>query len=664
MTTTPKAKREKHYLVNFSQLANLTNELPQYFIFFDTETRQAADKALIGQKKYDIVKNTLKLGWACFWNRRSEREEWFYIDNIRSFHKWLGAIFSETKNAGVWIIAHNIVFDAIITDIWALLEKRNYTSEFVYSKGMSYIQKLKNKSEKNIILLNSGNIFPGSLEEMGKAIDKPKMEIDFESCTMSELSDYCRNDTDVLLTFFKYWLDFIDFNELGKMRYTISAQALEAFKKRFCKDYIVLDDNMDNLRFERSAYYGGRTEIFYTGKVKEPVYCYDVNSMYPHVMRENYFPTEYIFDKFNPEIPLVRYYISRGWQMIAECYLETEEPAYPYREGELLFPVGKFKTTLATPEIIYALESDVLKGFGKVSFYHSAQVFKDYIDFFYGERVKYKAQKNSREGIMKLFLNGLSGKFGQKSAKWEQITVDQVKQLYPDFNLDQWLLGEYKLQRFIVNGVMINPKLRYIGNELQVSTDQDESDFSFPAISAHITSYARVLLWKYIKYCRKSDIKVYYCDTDSLFTSKELPEELISKDKLGKLKQEKIYPYGIEFKGLKNYAELDRTGNIILKDNNNKYIYLDDEKLINESKIIKGDSWKLKGISKNAVMVDRNTFIQEEWSGISKQQYYLRFGRKAGEYWILYIKKEIQGEIKKGKILSDGSIVPFELQGF
>jgi hypothetical protein len=68
---------------------------------------------------------------------------------------------------------------------------------------------------------------------------------------------------------------------------------------------------------------------------------------------------------------------------------------------------------------------------------------------------------------------------------------------------------------------------------------------------------------------------------------------------------------------------------------------------------------EIKGVSQKAVMVDKNHFIQEEWGGISKQQYYLRYGRKPGEYWILYVKKEIKEEIKKGQLTASGDIQPY-----
>jgi hypothetical protein len=43
-----------------------------------------------------------------------------------------------------------------------------------------------------------------------------------------------------------------------------------------------------------------------------------------------------------------------------------------------------------------------------------------------------------------------------------------------------------------VNGEDITPHIRYIGNELQISEEETESNISFPAIAAHVTAYARM----------------------------------------------------------------------------------------------------------------------------------------------------------------------------
>lgn len=666
--------RKKKYLVNFDDMdkSNNIRNNPTHFIFYDTETNQHEEVKKIGKKEYKTVVNTLKMGWACFYDSEKEIVEWCYFEDLKTFYKFINHVIEITGKKVLWIIAHNIVFDNIITDLWNFFKKKDYTTTFIHSKGMSYIHKIrktyllksgKTSTEKNILLVNNGNIFPAKLSDIGETVGFPKLEIDFNNYTHEEMKIYCKRDVEILLVFWQQWIKFIKDNDLGCVKFTISSQAMEAFKKRFCEHYIVLDDDLDNLEFERKAYYGGRTEIFYKGRVREKIFYNDVNSMYPFVMKFKDFPIQYKFKKRCPSIEQVKHYLDQGFLLMAEVHIKTKLNAYPYKkDGTLLFPKGEFTTYLATPEILEALKNNDVVGFGEVSLYRGANIFAEYIDFFYNNRLALKALKNKQEALFKLFLNTLYGKFGQKTDKWENITIEQIQEIDPDFDFDKWIMDEYKIPKIILNGEDVTPKIRYIAGQLQYSGEEEESNISFPAISAHVTSYARMVIWDAIKYCKKHKIKYYYCDTDSIFTSNELPKEIVDEKELGKFKVEKVYEHGVAFINLKNYCPLNASGKIELQTDKGDTIVLDDETFLNESKIIKGKNWKMKGVSNSAQLLSQTKFIMEEWGGLAKQEYYTKFGRKDGEFWVIYKEKENKGTIKKGNLKRNGDILPFDLK--
>lgn len=704
-------RRTRKLLQDLDNRSKGVRNNPVHFIFFDTETAQTTEVKKIGNKKYKTVINTLQLGWCVYWNREINHSEWLYFENVEEFHKFITHVTSIAKNKTIWIVAHNIVFDNFITDIWNYLSIKKYEVSFIHSKGMVFLQKLGRyttkenkkgnevrKSASQIMLVNNGNLFPEKLENIGETIGFPKLKVNFQESSKEEIKIYCKRDVEILLEFWKQWAVFISENDLGSLKYTISSQSMEAFKHKFCQHNIVIDDDLDVISFERKAYYGGRTEIFYKGAVQKKINYYDVNSMYPYVMRNFNYPTEHKFTKINPLIEQVEFYIKKGWLLIAECYIDTKINAYPCKqENTLLFPIGKFKTYLATPEIIEALKNNDIKKFGRVELYKGSNIFKDYIDFFYNKRVELKRdcmykkgrciklphQKfknnhilcntelcykcefkgNKQEKMYKLFLNSLYGKFGAKTDKWQPIKLEDVKTLDPEFDLTEWILDNYKIPKILIDGIDLTPKLRYIGNELQMSGEEGEDSNSFPAIAAHVTSYARMVIWKAIKYCQENGIG-FYCDTDSIFTDIELPPELVDENDLGKFKIEKVYAYGVEFINLKNYCALNENGKKVVKDENDNLIEIDENTfVVRESKILKGKEWKMKGVSAGAELKNENTFIQQEWGGLPKQEYYTKFGRKAGEFWIIYKEKSNKGTIKKGRVKGK-VIVPFELEEF
>lgn len=673
-------RTQRKFLVNFennSKNKGVRNN-PFHFFFFDTETKQETVEKRIGKKTYKTIINKLDMGWCCYWNRESNRRYWNYFETIEEFNHFLTQAINISGDKSLWIIAHNIVFDSFITDIWEYLKTKKYETQFIHSKGMVFIQKLRKtkvyvnkkgeekiQTVKNILLVNNGNIFPEKLENIGETIGYPKLKVDFKTSSREEINTYCKRDVEILVEFWKQWIEFIDTNKLGNIKFTISSQSMEAFKRRFCKEYVVLDNDIENLEFERQSYYGGRTEIFYKGTVKSKVYYYDVNSMYPHVMRNFRYPTEHKFTKNNPSIEQILYYIEKGYLINAECYLDTKNNYYPVKmNNTLMFPIGKFKTYLATPEIIEAINNNDLVKFGKVGIYKSANIFEEYIDFFYNKRLELKREGNKQEKMYKLFLNSLYGKFGQKMDKWIKTTIEEIRAFDLDFDFDNWIMDLYKIPKILIGGLDVTPKIRYIAGELQLSGEETESDMSFPIIASHVTSYARMIILTAIKYCKEHNIKYYYCDTDSIFTDKELPEEIVNENELGKYKIEKIFDHGVEFINLKNYCGLSPDGHKIVTNDNNDKIILENESLLKESKILKGEYWKMKGVSNKAIMIDENNFIVQEWGGLPKQEYYRKFGRKPGEFWIIEKHKTNHGKINKGSLLNNGNINPFELEDF
>lgn len=644
---------------------------PEHFIFFDTETKQKTENKNIGTKTYETIINTLDMGWICYWNTVTDQDEWFYFDNIPDFQKYIKSVFQRTKNKSVWMVAHNIVFDALITKLWDLFPQENYKTDFIHSKGMVFIQKMTNlKNRKSISLVNNGNIYPEKLENIGETVGLPKLEIDLKTSDRSDIKIYCKRDVEILLKFWRVWMSFIKTNKLGGIKYTISSQSMEAYRQRFCKSVIVLDDDLENLEFERKAYYGGRTEIFYKGIVRKPIYYYDVNAMYSFVMKQYSYPTKFVFKKEAPSIKYVSDMIDKGWLIIAECNIATVKNCYPVKDSStLLFPIGNFKTYLATPEVVEGLENNDIVSFGRVSFYKGEKIFIDYVNFFYEFRLLLKSQNNKQEKLPKLLSNTLYGKFGQMTDTWENTTIEEIQKIDKNFDLNDWIMGDYKLPRIIMDGIDIMPQLRYIGEQLQISSKREETAMSFPAIAAHVTSYARLIIYNVMEYCKVNHIKGYYCDTDSIFTDQEIHADFIDNKELGKMKLEKIYQNGVEFINLKNYCPLNEDGlkNIISINEAGEHhkVNLDTETIIEDSKVLiqKGSEWKMKGVSESATVIDENTFIIQEWGGIDRQQYYIKFGRKSGEFWIILKQKINKNIIHKGDLDVEGNITPFVKEG-
>lgn len=299
---------------------------------------------------------------------------------------------------------------------------------------------------------------------------------------------------------------------------TASSQSMEIFRREFQNQSILCtDDNIQN--FCRESYFGGRTEVF--KQVGHNLNLYDINSLYPSAMLKN-LPLEYIgetntFDGRN------------GFYRIEAYCPEMYIPVLPVKtaKGKLIFPTGYIKGVYHTSEIIEAMKhgytiNKVIEG---KLFTESNEFFKDYINYWYDQRLKAK-KGDFYDYTAKLFMNGLYGKFGQKEER-KELTFEPKTEDYEPWG-DLELFEKYGLY---------------------TETVSRRANFQLVHIAAAITAMARCMLLNYLK---ANERNVYYCDTDSAFLSCEIKHG----SELGQMKLEKS-GFSAKFRGPKNYLIKD-----------------------------------------------------------------------------------------------------------
>jgi len=326
-------------------------------------------------------------------------------------------------------------------------------------------------------------------------------------------------------------------------------------------------------------------------------------------MRNNEYPVRYLHLKHGATLTAFARLLKDN-AVVAKVLIETDEAVYGVRRDRLVFPVGRFWTTLCTPELKYALEAGHLRKVETVVTYAQENIFRSYVDKFYGLRLGFKSAGAAEyEELCKKMLNSLYGKFGQKGENWLKIGDCP---------------GELDREELLFNmGGRRVTKLRYLMGEIFLMTGCDESFDSFPAIAAHVTAYGRLFLWGLMQ--RVGSGNYFYCDTDSLIVNETGLQKLrgdINQTGLGGLKIEESCSH-LSIRGLKDYST--------------------------ESKNV------TKGIRKNAVKLSEGVYQQQLWPSFRGL---LRSGH-ADTYRVQTIVKHLHREYKKGEVRTDGSIVPF-----
>jgi len=593
--------RKPHALKPVKSLA-----MPRRIIFVDTETKP--DELPDGR-----IKQILKLGVCCHYckghDRHIQKVQW---QDFRAAFEFWDFVFERCQpKQKLWVVARSLAFDFTVLKGWKYLREAGYKLKFFHCKGSTVIISVRKKG-KSILFVDSLNWFRETLKQTGERIGLPKLEIDFKTCSDSELLTYCHRDVEIELENFKLFMRFLESNAVSRLCYTLGSTAMSAYLLSHYHEKIFIHNNKEAIDLERASYRGGRVECFYIGDKKDDVsYVLDVNSLYAFVMSNNLYPVKYhkIHKRITPR-RLSACLSSRG--ATAKVLINTDEPIYAIRRERTIFPVGRFWAVLTTPELKYAFSHGHIEQVSDCVIYEQADIFSSFVKRMYALRLKCKAKgQGNYQVFCKYLLNSLYGKFGQKAEAWTKIgdcpdEPDRVELLF--------VQGEHRTRQ-----------IRYLLGEIFELTGYEECFNSFPAISSHVTAYGRLYLWELVKQAGIGH--VFYCDTDSLIVDKVGLDNLENKmdsTVLGMLKLEETTEC-LTIRGLKDYTTVGKS--------------------------------VIKGIRKNAVRLKENVYKQEKWPSFRGT---LR-GTDANIYTIETVIKYLSREYTKGNVDINGSVTPFVL---
>jgi len=587
---------------------NKSSNFPNELICFDTETNQ--NVLLTGD-----IEQTFKLGVAVYRHKRKSRD--------KSTEIWLETVDSDelcdfiiTKcnvKEKLYVISANIWFDIRVSTMLNYLKKRKWRNKMLVVNGMTIILSFI-KDKKHIVFINFQNYFRVSVAVMGKILNLPKLGVDFGTVTIPELFRYCRRDTEIIYKAMITLFDFQKKHDLGAFGYTQPMIAFNAYRHRFMKHKLLVHKNDKVVKLEREGYYGARTECFKIGPyTKTPLVQIDINSMYPDQMLKQKYPTKLAYSGSNCKLSTLDHFCRQGCVM-AKVLIETDEPVYPVTiENKTTFPIGSFEANLCTPELVYALKHNHIKAVKYYAYYWGANIFTEYITYFYNLRLEYKKLKNTAyDSFCKYMLNALYGKFGQKS----DLVIDDILT-----NNDK----DCRITEYHADKKCYITTTHFFGRMIKTVSKQLEGRNSIVSISAHVTAYGRMKLWEYIKKIGRDNL--FYCDTDCLIMY-DRPDLLklipLSDTILGDFKIEKRATK-IVIHSLKDY-HFDR-------------------------------SIKIKGVSKRAEHICKNTYEQYIFPGMFSEL-------KAGIDKPYTVKKQVKVLKRcynKGIVHKNGSVTPFTL---
>jgi hypothetical protein len=278
----------------------------------------------------------------------------------------------------------------------------------------------------------------------------------------------------------------------------------------------------------RSSYFGGHVDAYiphfdnslpeFKGKILNQ---YDVVSLYPTVMQNNSFPTEFI-GTYTGDITQSSYWNEN--LSFCQCKViapDITNPILPYRSDDrIIYGYGSWEGTYFSEEIKnamkYGYEFNITKSF---LFKKCNKTFQSYIDLLFTLK-KDTPKSDPRYQIAKLLMNSLYGRTGIDITNLFKYTIVTIEELE-------------KIDKILIEDILELGT----GHAFVAKTNNPANLQGNVSLASAVTAYARIFM---SEFKNNPNFRLFYTDTDSAFIDGELPEHLIGKE-LGQFQIENKY---------------------------------------------------------------------------------------------------------------------------
>lgn len=587
---------------------NHTSWTPPSLISFDTETRTEVEG--------DREVLTLRLWCARFTDRRapkritpiSDMADGLIADDLSvQIHKWAKA------RRTCWAYAHNLGFDLCTSDLVdGLLRLRWSVTEFAVGGSSPFIR-MRN-GDSSLTLSDSWSWFGVPLDQVADAMDMVKPPLPKPDDDIDTWMARCRADVNILHDAMLTLMDWWDNEDLGKWNITGAASGWNAMRHIPSKDRITIRPDQDECNHDRRAIYGGRRSIWHTGGYRYGHYTeMDLEKAYTVVCRDLPLPVGRAFEFAT--IPTGHKWLDcQGWGPIAECVIHTDRATVPVRIGHSVwYPVGRFTTTLAGPDIRECRDMGTLESIGAGWLHQLGYPLRPWAMWCLDSLASSDGSvPEVAKQVHRIWARSAIGKWAQRG--WEVIELGASP-----------TIGWNHEEAWDSNSGVPAGIIDFAGTRYQVAA-VNQSDNAYPAILAYVESYVRVAMGRIAAIVGPEHM--VQMDTDGCIV------DSVGADRC-ELSNQAIAPLHIRAK--RHFHRI---------------------KIIGPQHLELDQTRRMSGIPGSAVPDGNGRLVTHTWPKLAWQ---MEHGR-AGAYVRPTQHYTIGATYAPGWVLSDGAVVPVELR--
>lgn len=363
------------------------------------------------------------------------------------------------------------------------------------------------------------------------------------------------------------YLKFVEDNDLGPLAITGSGQAWAAFRRRFLRHGVLIHDNQPLRAMERRAMWAGRAEAHWHGAIlTQQVDEWDFTNAYTNIGRHTrvpVFPMREVSESESLESLLGK----SNRALLAEVEVDTDAPVVPcLGDGGIIWPTGKFTTTLWTPELVELVRTGAIVSIRKGFLYQTAPLLSEWAEWVLNCLRQPDAVVPAwMKVVIKRWGNTLVGRFGMRYPQWELIGRSGRSDA---FAIPLWDIDTDETHT-----------LMQAGYQMFEQSGVTEPRHCAPMVTGYVMSTMRAILWRLM--ARIPREALLYVDTDSVLTTDAWRSKM------------EIIAAHPEFQGLRLKRSWDGFA------------------IYGPRQIVTGDEVRFSGLPKTAERVGRHTFEGE-----------------------------------------------------
>lgn len=480
-----------HYL-----RANHAEWTPPALVALDTETQPAGDGVMT--IRCWVASLVSRKGGTTIVDSRVDAEGTTAQQVARQLTEW------SARHPTLWVYCHNLSFDLTVLRLPVVLHDMGWEITDFALDGRAPWMRLS-KGRAHITLADSWSWVPSSLEIIGGAVGVAKRPLPDDEDSLEAWLVRCRSDVDILLAMMSTLMDWWATTGRGRWSVTGAASGWNAYRHIPTPFKVVIDPSPEGISVERQGIYGGKRYVSRVGKLFAGQYVeIDISRAYTVAARDMPLPARRMrsFDSLPLDDPRID---SDRWGIIAEVTLDTDRPQWPKRAGgRVWYPVGRFRTTLAGPEILSARQAGALIAIHSGQTYQLAPHMRQWAEWCLTVADEHTP---GIPGVVRMAAKqwgrSVVGKWAQK--QYTKVTLGPAPTLGWGYE-SAWMANTHT-RASIVD----------LGGQRYMCYPDGDGENAFPAILAYIESHVRVALNKAIRAIGEQSF--VQCDTDGILAS-------------------------------------------------------------------------------------------------------------------------------------------------